>query len=477
MKIKILLAVIIVFNLVGCETDSLDEFGKPYNSLTNPNVFHILSSGIRDMNSDDFQYWIHHMARHNTDRDLYDDFKSAYPWEPSYLQNKNLLDVIQRTEGSDIPAEKKALALAHVVRSLMFIRLTDSYGDIPYSEAGVETEDGVLEFPKYDSQEAIYNDCFSNLTKAIELIGDEDIILLGEADYVYHQNLQNWKLLANTIRLRMALRVTNVDSNLANKWFEEVAKYPVINSLDESATYERFDVEGFRNPLWNPQPNVHRMSKLFVDYLMNNNDPRLEKLVKPNEDGDYVGMENGLDYVPNQNYFSDLGAELTRADRESPILLFDEVCFIKAEMYLRGLGVTKDAQKANEWYQKGIRANMEFYNVSEADIAHFITNEPEATLTGDEANKRRQIGSQKWVGGIYNGFELFADMRRSGYPVIADRVAGSDPIVSLGETDGKMPRRLKYPDNELQYNNENYLKAIAATNNNSFLYRVWWDVE
>jgi hypothetical protein len=462
---------------MGCETGDISDFSKPYNNVIEPNVHQLLATGVKEIRGEaPFKYWTHQMTYPNHNRDLYDDFDEGGLWERRYLVNKDMLDVMQRTKDSEEISDQKAYALAHIIRSVLFVRLTDSFGDIPYTMAGKEQEDGVTEFPEYDTQESIYKDCFTNLTKAIELIGDEDRIPLGKADFIYHEDLQKWKLFANSVRLRMALRVTNVDATLSSQWFNEVAKYPVINSMDESATYQNFDVEGFRNPLWSAQPQIDRMSKIFVDYLKNTSDPRLEKLVNPNNEGEYVGLVNGTNYSVIEPYSGE-GDELTRADRESPILLYDEVCFIKAEMYLRGLGVTKDENMANTWYQKGVEANMKHYAVSDEDITKYMTGEAEATLNGSMENKRRQIGSQKWIGGIDNDFELFADMRRSGYPVIADRVADSDPPVSLGETNGKMPRRLKYPTSELTNNTENYEKANAVTDGNSFLHRVWWDVE
>lgn len=476
MKAKILISAIVLGCVLSCTTKELDEFNKPYNAVTDPNFLLLINSSIGLLNGDQFGYWIHHRTRPNTTNDLYDDFNETNPWNGVYKQNKNLLDALQKTSEFADPSQENAHALALILRSSLFIRLTDSYGDVPYAEAGYEDENGIIETPVYDSQESIYRDCFANLTKAIDLIGESELILLGEADYIYHEDLQKWILFANTIRLRMALRVTGVDASLANQWFAEVAKHPVINSNEESATYERFDIEGFRNPLWHSTPNISRMSKLFVDYLKDNNDPRLTKFVSPNNIGEYVGLVNGLDYTSNTNEFSDIGAELAIADRAAPILLYDEVCYIKAEMYLRGLGVTADVIEANSWYQNGIRANMEYYNVPTTEIDAFITTEAEATLNGDESNKRRQIGSQKWIGGIYNGYELFADMKRSGYPVIADRTSVDDPAVSLGETNGKMPRRLKYPDDEMHYNTGNYNSAKIATDDNSFLHRMWWDV-
>ena len=454
MKLKIIFSTLILGTLMGCSDVTFEDAQEPYGAVTEPNVIYLVNNTLGSLIDDQFQYWNHHKARPNTGSDSYFNRNETNPWNTAYNSSRDLQEVLNLTENMADQNEINARAMALFLRSFYFLRVTDAYGDIPYSKSGQLDDSGiVIKTPAYDSQESIYIDCFANITKAIELIGSTSQFFMGEADYIYHEDFQKWKTFANTVRLRMALRITGVNPSLANTWFTEVAKYPVINSHDESATFERFNLDGYKNPNYHDNPNISRMSKLFVNYLQDNNDPRLTKFVSQNVNGIYVGMENGLFTTGNTDEYSDIGAELAIVDRAAPILLYDEVCLIKAEMYLEGFSVGADATQANTWYQKGIRANMEYYNVATADIDTFIAGAAEATLNGTTENQRRQIASQKWIGGIRNGFELFNNMRRTGYPVIENRVEGSAPDVSLGETNGVWPRRLKYPDNEmfLQY--------------------------
>jgi TPR repeat protein len=375
--------------------------------------------------------------------------------------------------------QKSAHALALILRSSMFLRLTDAYGDVPYFEAGKATEEGVIETPKYDSQKSIYEDCFKNLTEAISLIGDNTYLNTGTADFVYNGGMQLWKKYANSLRFRMALRVSQVDETLAANYISEVLKSDLISGCEESAAYARFETQGYNNPLWadNHSNNYRHMSKRIVDFCKNNNDPRLTLWANPNQNGEYVGLENGRSIIEDVKDYSYMGEEIWRIDRATPILMYEEVCFMYAEIYVRGLGVSKNLDTANEWYRKGIEASMQQWNANQDDIDVYMENEPIANLEGDVEHMLEQIGTHKWAAFMDNGYEAYAEVRRMGYPVIADRKATDIPEVSLGDTNGKLPRRLKYPNNEELYNTENYKIAAAATDNNGFLAKVWWDVK
>lgn len=479
-KITIVAALLLSSLMMSCTTDSMEEINTGYNSVNEVKYLYLINSTLSDLTQEEYQVedWIQHTAYYNYPMGLYDHRASTTPWMSFYVNNVNLREVLELTQEQSNPEMINARAMALIIRSYQFMRLTDAYGDVPYSEAGAKIDGIVIAKPVYDSQESIYRDCFANLTEAIELIGNDANIELGEADYIYYDDLQKWKLFANSVRLRMALRVSNVDASLSNQWFAEVAKYPLINSHDEEARYENFDEEGYRNPMYSTSEKTNHPAKLFVDYLQDNNDPRMLQFMLPSvANGDYVGLENGQSFVAETANYSHWGSELTRVDRPTPILLYNEVCMIKAEMYLRGMGgVAQDLIVANDWYQKGIIANMEYYNVATEDIDTFMTTEAEANLNGSEENMKKQIGYQKWLANIRVGHEAFADALRSGYPAIVDRTSEDVPAVSLGETNGVMPRRLKYPDDEMYYNEDNYNAAVAATNGNSYLSRVWWDV-
>ena len=492
MKQIIYIGVLAFSILVGCTSTDFEDINKNIDELSsvNVNTLFLINNGLKAFNSfqgsgfQTFMEWGHQQAFLNSPQGEYEHFTEGGMWNFVYSTNKNLVDALNRTAQPVSAAEEDARAMALILRSYSFLRLTDSFGDVPYSEAGIEDENGVNETPAYDTQKDIYLDLFAKLTEAIELIKDHNSINLGTADFVYNGDLQSWKKFANSLRYRMALRVNNVDVSLSNSWFQEVAKYPVISSSAEEAAYANYDETGYLNPYYTDLSSGTRTHASFVivDQLRDTDDPRLSLFALPinNEPSGttFVGLKNGQSGAGiSFDDYSFIGASIYKADQATPILLFSETCFIKAETILLGLGgETADQVEANDWYQKGIRSAMEFWSVTEDDIVAFLESS-EATLSGDEENMKRLIATQKWLALYSNGGEAHAEIKRTGYPVIPVRTIADGPLISLGETDGQMPRRVKYPDSELLLNEANYNKAFAATNNNSFLHRMWWDVK
>ncbi|MBI9060689.1 MAG: SusD/RagB family nutrient-binding outer membrane lipoprotein [Marinilabiliaceae bacterium] len=471
MKKIVLISFIFSLFVCSCTNDSFEEINEGYNNLSDVDYNYLVNTGIKALADGEFSVndWAHLVAYANFAPGQYDHWRGSTPWDGTYLTNKNLLDALQRAEVDETENGRKAEAMVKILRSYIFVRLTDTYGDVPYFEAGYEGKDGINEMPKYDSQKAIYEDCYKNLTEAIETIGDESTVLLGNADFVYNQDLQLWKKFANSQRLRMALRVSYVDKALAETWLSHVLTYDLISSTDESASYARFMDAGYENPRF--QSGNRNISAKLVDYLLVHDDPRLPQLATLPATGVYKGLPNGLTFGEDPS-FSLLGPEFTRSDRHTPILMYSEVCFNMAELYVRGLSVSADNAKANEWFKKGIESSLKEWSVDEETVTAFMPTVPD--LSGDTEDKLEQIGSEKWVAFMDNGHEAYSELRRSGYPVIADRQPDQGP--SLGETNGKLPRRFKYPNVEILYNTENYEKAEAATDGDSFLAKVWWDV-
>jgi frataxin-like iron-binding protein CyaY len=483
--------ILMLSSLMACSTESFEDINRNIDELSGEdvNTLYLINNGIRAINSFQgtslvtFMEWAHHTSWLNTPQGEYEHFNEEGIWHLVYSTNKNLVDALERTEQLENSSDGDAHAMALILRSYMFLRLTDSYGDVPYFEAGYEDENGIIETPAYDKQRDIYVDIFANLTKAIELIADHGSINFGPADFIYGGDLQAWKKFANSLRLRMALRINSVEESLSNQWFAEVAKYPVIDSDNESASYARFDQSGYRNPYYDQLVSGTRVhsSAVVVDQLQDTNDPRLPLYAKPiNNDPSgttYVGLPNGQSGAGILfDDYSFIGPIVYQADRPTPIFLYSEICFIRAERYLLGIGgETIDLTKANTWYQNGIRSAMEFMEVDELDVVAFLAT-GEATLSGDEENMKRLIGTQKWLSFYSNGGEAHAEIKRSGYPVIPVRTIDDGPLISMGETNGYMPRRVKYPDSEMLLNGDNYQKAFEATDGNSFLHRMWWDV-
>ena len=234
------------------------------------------------------------------------------------------------------------------------------------------------------------------------------------------------------------------------------------------------------NPeLYNPWNDVRKhqnwkMSDKFVEWLKSTNDPRLRIFVDTTKTGEYKGFINGLNDQEQSKYqwddFSNPKPALYAKDMSQNLMCASEVWFLRAEAALFSLA----PGDANQLYQEGIRKTMLQWNVPAAEIAEFLSTEPEATLNGSDENKFRQIATQMWIAFTPNFIEAWSNIRRTGYPVIPQR---TDPdVYSLGVTNGVLPTRFKYSSSEYRTNRANVDVAIDQQGPDLIDTPLWWDV-
>ncbi len=412
-----------------------------------------------------------------------------YTWNRGYASSlmdryygnaiKTVEDLLVQLNEEEAPDEMKAIARIH--RVFAFSRLTDLHGDIPYSEAGKAVIDGIF-LPKYDAQSDIYADMLKELEESAAALGS-GTSGFGAADVIYNGDQAKWKRLANSLMLRLGLRLIKVDPAGAQAWATKAIAGGVMESNDD-IFYLRHDNNN-RNGIsevfaadGNP-----RMSKTFIDILQNSNDPRLPILAARRSDGstaaaDLIGFPNGLNSAmllemtgeENMDNYAEPNRAILAAF-EAPMIFqtYAEVQFMLAEANVRwGLG--GDAETS---YNNGVTAAMQqlsLYSadaaIADADIADYLAANPY-----DAANAIEQISTQYWIATFLNEYETFSNWRRTGFPVLI-------PVNFPGnETGGTIPRRLTYTENEASVNAENYQAAIAAQGPDVLTTRVWWDVE
>ena len=379
---------------------------------------------------------------------------------------KTIEDIIAQTQ--DEPEWVNLYSQARILRVFIYHRLTDLHGDIPYSEAGKGFIDGETT-PKYDSQEEIYNDMINELTEAVNAM-DQGMTTFGENDLFFGGDVSQWIKFGNSLKMRLGMRLTERDEGLARSVVESAASGMVMESNDDTAwiphasgpsginrngigeVFQDFGLTG----------HAFRMSDTLVDMLLDaengnqNVDPRLTVFAKVyDEDGnvttndplDYKGLENGLDAaalgdldlitfaMPNRELMASYSAP-------NLFMTYAETRFILAEAAARGWNVPGSAQVH---YEEGIRAAMEhlaLYGdngiIPESDIQTYIDNVPPADI--------EQINIQKWIALYLNGYEAYANWRRTGFP---DLVPVDFPGNRSG---GEIPRRYLYPPSEEQNN-------------------------
>lgn len=408
--------------------------------------------------------------------DYSDPFTTTYR---SYLSNLN--EVVRLTQD---PTQSNNNAIARIFRVWLFQNLTDTYGDIPYTEAA-RSGDLFIASPKYDRQEDIYKDMLGELKEAAaQLSTDPSQENFGNADLLFGGDVDSWIRFANSLRLRLAVRVRFVDNALAQEHISDVINAPLIDENSENA---RLLSEGAgapnrenRSPILNyiEDGNTYGLYFSFtvLEVLALNDDPRLSV---------YFGLPNSTDPSSSIPYrarpINPSGPINARYSRDSVslvggffmsdqfsfnLLTAAEVYFLKAEAVLAGLA----AGDANSLFRSGIQLAMEQFAVPGSSIDDFLTGSA-GTLSGTDEQKLEQIIVQKYISLVYQSTEAWTEHRRTGYPKMW---LGDGP----NDTEGQVPRRLTYPADEYSKNGANVNEAAARyPNGDRLTSRVWWDAK
>lgn len=401
------------------------------------------------------------------------DYTSPFNNYRSYIIN--LAEVIRLT--ADNPRLNDQNAMARIMKVWNYHIMTDAYGDIPYTEAA-RPVDQVINQPVYDTQQDIYVDMLNELKEAAAQLGSQgDQVSFGNADILYQGNVENWQKLANSLRFRLANRVRFVDAALASEHISEVINAPLIDENTENATLTTLPPSATENSI-NVNPIYNRyltnLTDIFVglpvtDIMAPVDDPRLPIFAEPISDGvSFRGrpiqlLQEEKDAYPDEEV-SAVGPMLKAPTVEIVVMNAAEVYFLRAEAALAGI----TGEDENEMFRMGIESSLQQYGIAQAEIDAFMA-QPVATLSGTEEEQLEQIIEQKYVAIFFQGYEGWAEFRRTGYPEIW---VGSEQ----GITGGQIPRRLTYPNDEYTKNEANITAAAARIGGDDLMTRVWWDV-
>jgi hypothetical protein len=383
---------------------------------------------------------------------------------------------------------------ARIWKCYAFMILTDTYGDIPYSEAAKGFLEGISK-PKYDKQELIYKDILKELDEASAALDATKTTSVG--DILYGGNIVKWKRFGYSLLLRAAMRLTKIDPATAQTYVKKAVAGGLMQSNADNSVMRHTSL--YQN--WiavhltaREKANFY-LAKPFVDFLKNNNDPRLQSIsvrhvgaksgadqAAPRTTTDptvQIGMPMGYDDVSIKNTFATYGTAslydysqvnlttILKTDAPEYHLTYGQTQLLLAEAIFRGW-TTGDADAT---YKSGIRAHM--LQMAEYDTkAAIAADKIQVYVDGNTlqvGKELEQINNQYWVASFINGSETFANFRRSGFPALT-----KNPYPG-SEIKGNFISRLPYPDSETITNQENLNSAIKNQGPNDLNSKVWWD--
>lgn len=406
-----------------------------------------------------------------------------------------LTSVINSTKTND--ARSNLYNMARIMKAYLFQVLVDTYGDVPYSEAGQGFLTGVY-LPKYDDNSTIYADLLKELTEATSALDASKTVETG--DLFYKGNIAQWKRLGNSLLLRVAMRYTKVDAAKAQQYATAAVTGGVMQSNADNVII-KFNTT-FNHPSANTYQGTERanfyLGKPFVDYLLSTSDPRLGVIavkyqfpantlatagtadVNPL---DQAGMPFGYSEATIANdplYPGKSGAawkysQLNRStvakiDVPEFLITYAQTQLLLAEAAQRGWSITGTVAG---YYEAGIRAHMNQMAQYDVTATISIASQDAYMLANpfDPANALKQINTQYWIASFQNGSEAWANFRRSGFPALTPSTYPSvDPAIV-----GGFIHRLVYPVREKTVNTANYNEAVSRMGEDNLATRIFWD--
>ena len=406
------------------------------------------------------------------------------------------------TEVANEQGLPEVAALATVVKVEAMHRVADSYGPIPYINFG----SGSL-LNEYDGLDEVYMRFFEELDEAIDVLtnyvaGNQSAQILDKYDLIYGGDAVKWVRFANTLRLRLALRVVYANPSLAQQEAEKSISNPigVIEDVNGSAALQRSSNLVYFHPLYDIAYNFNdgeaRMGATMDAYMNGYNDPRLPAYFRPAAaDGGFHGVRLGINTSVWSRYVGENISNLNVDQSSTQIVWMTaaESFFLRAEGALRGWAMGGTAQ---QFYENGIAVSFEENNVSGA--ANYIANADsvpvqfvdnaegssfdapapsDITIAWDEADSfernLERIITQKWIAMYPDGPEGWAEFRRTGYPKLFPVVTNN----SNGTIDTDIQvRRIPFPQSEYNNNLQGVQSGIAKLGGqDTGGTKLWWD--
>jgi len=413
-------------------------------------------------------------------------------WNNAYPNSIKLLEHILSETKSDA-TRSNLYNEARIWRAYNYMMLVDTYGDVPYSQAGQAYLNSVS-LPKYDKQQDIYNDLVKELTTATAALDAAKDVVKG--DVFYGGDIPRWKRLGYSLLLRIGMRYTKSDAGKAKTIVQAAVTGGVMESNADNC-YLKYN-NAYPNPVTQQiqqLTNTYYLAEPFVTQLKSTGDPRLKYIsamyadpgkalslapdtASANQFGLPVGYDSGtLSSAPGFRGVSGSGFKYSQVNYSvfgkvtAPqyFVTYAQTQLLLAEAVFRGY----ISGTASTYYNNGVKAAMDIFAsydasaVISSDAENAYLNSPANAYS--DANALKLINTQYWITSFGNGAEAWANFRRSGFPALSPNTYPGKQIK------GSFVRRYTYPQTEAAINADNYRAAVASMGADDLDTPVFWD--
>lgn len=373
------------------------------------------------------------------------------------IESKTVLQTEPAAGVEELTIKANKEAIIDILIAYNYSILVDTFGDVPYTEA---LDIVAYPTPSYDNGETIYRDLISRLTSAST---DLDITYgsYGDADLIYGGDVASWKKFANSLRLKLAINMDDVDHTYATQQALAAVADGVFTSSNDNASLQYLSTQPNTNPLYvdivASGRNDFVPADTFVNKMNDLNDPRRASYFTL-KGSSYIG---GV-YGSNNTFanFSHIADGLLQPTFEGLIMDYTEIEFLLAEAVERNIAVGGTAESH---YNSAINSSFAYWNAP--DVATYLLQPTVAYATAG-TNWKEKIGNQAWIALYNRGFEAWTTYRRLDYPAL---VAPSQADVN------EVPKRYTYPANEETLNASSVTAASAAIGGDLLTTKLFWD--
>lgn len=384
----------------------------------------------------------------------------------------NLDEIVRINRANPAAGSPNQVAIANILSVWIFHNLTDTYGNIPFSQALAGQQNFT---PVYDSSRAIYDSLIARLNAQLAIF-DTAKGNFRSGELVFNGDIAKWKKLANSLKLRIALRMADKNEAKARQIIEAAVAGGVMTSAADNAFFPYLAAVPDQFP-FNEQsgagiPNDYQVSETLVTYMKQVADPRLPVYARPaGDDNTIKGKPYGINKFDGGYGYTNFSYPGTRAyDPAFPgiIMGYAEVEFALAEAAARGYAVSGTAA---DHYANGIKASMTFWGIADSAATAYLQKVPYSS-----ADWRNCIGSQKWLALYMQGLQAWFERTRLNFTI-----PGGEPLFkapaggSLDANVNLVPYRLTYPVSEATINRKNYTDAGAAIGGDTKGTKLWWN--